>query len=211
MIKRIILMLVLGACYLGSNAWAISYNLDLTNDNNTGTSGPWATVTLTKETFNNYGAVKFVVDPIESAFSSIGSNFGLQSFYFNESTGFGTDLIIGNNPDGWNYTYQPNNSASEFGKFEFQNSGKGNSRQNPLTFFVYTVGGQDLSIEDFITDLSSNGYLFAAHIAGYGTGGEYSAWFSTTPGPAPVPEPGTMLLLGSGLAGLAAWKRRKKS
>lgn len=26
---------------------------------------------------------------------------------------------------------------------------------------------------------------------------------------APIPEPGTMLLLGSGLAGLAAWKRRK--
>jgi hypothetical protein len=33
--------------------------------------------------------------------------------------------------------------------------------------------------------------------------------FETGSGPAPVPEPGTMLLLGSGLAGLAGWGRKK--
>lgn len=33
--------------------------------------------------------------------------------------------------------------------------------------------------------------------------------FDNGSGPAPVPEPGTMLLLGSGLAGLAGWGRKK--
>jgi hypothetical protein len=60
-----------------------------------------------------------------------------------------------------------------------------------------------------------------AHIAGFedtaadwyfsanGAGGTSSFSFSAIAAPAPVPEPATMLLLGSGLAGLATFIRRK--
>lgn len=42
-----------------------------------------------------------------------------------------------------------------------------------------------------------NLYAIAVHLGDVSAGG-----------PAPIPEPGTLLLLGSGLAGLAAWRKR---
>lgn len=32
---------------------------------------------------------------------------------------------------------------------------------------------------------------------------------TTTPTPAPVPEPGTLFLVGGGLIGMAAWRRKR--
>ncbi len=188
---------------------AFTIYLDQVNDNNTGTQGPWASVTLTDSTFNGKDSVHFNVAPIESAFTSIGTNFGLQTFYFNENTSFGSDLLIGNfDPAGWLYDYGTFND-SEFGVFEFKsNSDTGNNRANPLSFDVYTQAGTDLSIANFSSTLSTGGYLFSAHIADY-TGGK-SAKFATDGSPAPVPEPSTILLLGSGLAGLAFVARRRR-
>lgn len=189
---------------------AFTFYLDQVNTNNTGTVGPWAAVTLTDTTVNGNDAVHFVIDPIEAAFVNRGTNFGLQAFYFNENTSFGNLLKIGNfDPAGWSYNYNAipkYNAGGDFGKFEFITDGAGNKRANPLAFDVYTDVNKSITVANFSSILSTEGYLFSAHIADY-NGGD-SAKFATD-NTTPVPEPGTMVLLGFGMLGLAIYGKRR--
>lgn len=75
-----------------------------------------------------------------------------------------------------------------------------------------TLAGFDLNPEHF-NFLDTSGKLWAAvHIGNYGgapgVGGLDSIWVGADP-PVATPEPGTLLLLGSGLAGLATWRWRR--
>lgn len=201
--KTLVLLLVV--LFIPVIAAADVFTLDQTNLAGLA-GGPWATVTLTQ---TSGGVVHFVVDPLESAFASIGSNFGVQSFYFNENTAFGSQLTLGNfDPAGWTWDYSPANAGGGFGKFEFIASGNGSNRANPLMFDVFAPLGQSLTIANLSTALSTEGYLFAAHIADFNRGD--SAKFATDGNSvAPVPEPGTLLLLGSGLAGWVGYGKRR--
>lgn len=55
-------------------------------------------------------------------------------------------------------------------------------------------------------DNAPYGYLSAAHVGGIGIDDEYSGWIATTT--APVPEPGTLILIGSGLIGMAGFRKK---
>lgn len=168
---------------------------------------PWAQIDVTQGV--NPNTVHFVVDPLDAAFTTRGAQFGLSNFYFNDGSNLGNSLSITFvDPTNWSYSFSPHNSVGPYGKFEIKETSGTNA--NPLIFDITAASA--ISVADFSTILSSEGYLFAGHIQDWTIGGfsaANSAQFATLPGAAPVPEPGTMMLLGSGLVGLAGWGRKK--
>jgi hypothetical protein len=68
--------------------------------------------------------------------------------------------------------------------------------QDAAGSLVWLLGTDDFAVGDTVTLQATLNGRDLSHISGYGTG-------------TPVPEPGTMMLLGSGLVGLAGWGRKK--
>lgn len=146
------------------------------------------------------GGVDFMVEPLAPLSGVAGPNFGVQEFGFNVNPGVSTSgMQILGLPATWNVRTGDRQKMSIFGRFDFGVWGDGMSRQDPLSF---SVTGLSLSnIEPF----------FAAHVADFDGPSTISSAYFGGGAPDPVPLPGAAWLFASGLLGVLAAARGRRS
>jgi len=208
--KGLLLICVFAVFLFAQSAFATTYYLTVTN---TPAVGPgdgsviYATVDLTV----GGQTALFTVDA-NQAYLGSDTNFGIQRFAFNTNLALSSgDFSFAG--DAWDVGF--NKNVSEFGTFVIDLAGKGGTRQEPLKF---SINNSSISSEGqfYVANANVPAYHFAAHIAGFPSFGSddqgkpiTSAFFADGTPSNPVPEPATMLLLGFGLIGVAAFGPRK--
>jgi PEP-CTERM motif len=203
--KKILGLMIVGLLVFAPAAGA--YTFTVSNFLGTGTFG---TVTVTNIT----GGVEIVVLPTSPELL-IGPGSG--AFGFNTSfdlTGVNPSHVTSGFGPLWDTT--GGGTMDGFGKFDYVIDGPtGGSGLPSLTFDLIASG---LNVSTFAFTTNDKGRDFAAHVSVTNSGGTCTGFISdgtggsTTGGDcAPeVPEPATMLLLGSGLLGAGFFRRRQK-
>jgi hypothetical protein len=139
----------------------------------------------------------------------VGGDYGIFGDTGNMAFGLnvnGSGVTFSNLTPGFAYTGS-GGSMPSYGLFEYLFSGPhtGSGALLPFEFTVSRAGGFASDLDLFETN--AGGFLAAAHLRNNDTG--VTGFVAATPGNdnTPVPEPGTMVLLGSGL--VAAYRARR--
>lgn len=140
---------------------------------------------------------------------------GIDAFWYNADTTGGVATISSeNDPSGvWNTNFD-GTTADGFGMFNSNKSDNSGGTGGIGTAIVFTLSG----LESFVLNATTAGHpvgsKFAAHVRyGNGCSGFVSDGTTTSitsdSNCAPIPEPGTLALVGSGLVGLGTIVRKR--
>jgi PEP-CTERM motif-containing protein len=174
--------------------------INVPNAGLSGTPGPYATVTYTLN-----GNVIDVNVQMALGFTAFGDGNGNNGIFGFNVVGSTAGLSVTNLPAGFSANLG-GGQMDGFGNFEVTLSCC--NPQNGVTSFSFTVSrtGGFSSASDLF-EASSSGAHFAVHVAP--SDGSPTGFAGDAGTPSEVPEPTSMLLLGTGLVTLAAGLRRR--
>ena len=199
---------------VSASADLISFQLTIPNTDISPYPAPYADVTVNRTssttaiitfTGDSSGGFTYLIGGAQAADLNVANatSFTATGFTF---TGGKTS---GGNPTGFTPSYFPNNSVSQFGKLNLQidNNDGFPDAVSQLIFTLTNTGGSWADAASVLTP-DADGFLAAAHIFVVDSTGANPATGFAGNG-TPIPEPATMLLLGSGLIGLAGLARKR--
>ena len=218
--KRLLWRLGVAAAFVGflalpASAGTLTFQLDYVFSGTTTPAGPAPWVQAAFE--DVVGGVQLTI----TATNLTGSEF-ISDFYFNFNPILNAASYLpsptGGTQIGWNSITAGNNccKADGDGYFDFNIDfppppGNGDLFKGGETFVVRIPGALTTADFNYVSvngPKGATGFYAAAHVQGIATEhGTTSVWIA--PSPSQVPEPGTLLLLGAGLTGLASVRRRR--
>jgi hypothetical protein len=196
------LLITLIAFFISVTGTASAVMIDLNYSNN-GVTGPFATVELTQDGTNPQ-IFHFDV--------TTATGFLMRNFYFNtDILGLTTANIINISAASPAYSAvvnYDNVSANGFGKYDIGLEKTGQHNVSELTFDLINVGSGK-TVYDFIQLSSNSAEHGNGNLAAQIMGNPTAPTFYARDGSTPVPEPGTLLLFGSGILALGLFGRQK--
>ena len=180
--------------------------------NATFSDGGLGTVTLT---FQDHGRIDTDTGLLDDEY--------VGNWYFNFDPSLNPDYLLFEY-DSYNSTIEPDQISTGVNEFKADGDGSYDIRfefpkSSANRFGVDDIAVFNITYNDMITadsfyHLSEEGggndtWYAAAHVQSIGQDDQYSGWIAPSGGTAPIPEPATMLLLGTGLIGLAGIGRKK--
>ena len=200
--KLVVSLALFAVVALGSaavaNADAVLINTP--NSGLSGSPGPYATVTYVL----NGGNIDVTVQ-MTAGFEAFGTGIGNNGIFGFNVVGSTAGLNITGLPAGWSFA-PAGGQMDGFGNFDVTLSCcNPPDAVSSFSFTISRTGG--FSSASDIFEANSSGAHFAVHIAP--TNGNPTGFAADTGTPSEVPEPTSMLLLGTGLATLGAGLRKR--